>query len=185
MKKIMILLAVPFLMVSCSKESPKDNAQKFLNAYYTSDMDAAMEVGTSETKEFLAEIKKLIEANPFPDSIKELQKQVKIEIAENGVEVMDTTATVNYTIIPPASTGAPSLNKSLKMVKSDGKWLASYTYMDYMNEMQAEMQEMQQQSQAADSTLNAMEEVDETVQNEANKQQQATESATEEAAPAE
>ncbi len=166
MKKLLILLAVPFVLVSCSKKGPKENAQKFLSSYYTSDIDGAMTVSTEETKEFLGEIKKLVEANPFPDSILALQKKVKIEIADNGVEVIDTIANVSYTIIPPAETGAPNLNKMLKMVKKDGKWLASYTYMDYMNEMQAEMQELQKQTEAADSTMSGMEQMEEAVEQE-------------------
>ncbi len=184
MNKSLLTFAVFAILAfaSCSKTSPEANAEKFLNAYYTFDIDAALEVSSDETKDFMNMIKGMIAQNPIPDSIMETFKETKIEIHKKDISMTgDTMASIPYTLTMPEKSMVPPMEKTLKMVKRDGKWLAQYTMLDAMAENQQAQQELQGEQESIENTSETIKAADSAIQESAEKPETPEEATTEEA----
>lgn len=131
MKKILLSLTAVFAMaltlVSCSSNSPKAAAEKWLNSFYHLDYEAAKSVSTEATKQQLDMMGQLM--GMMPDSAKEQAKKIKIEIKD--VKEEGDKATVTYTMTDEKGTAAPG-TQTLNMQKENGKWLAAWNKQDQM-----------------------------------------------------
>ena len=130
MKKILLsfstLLMASMLLVSCSKNSPKDVANTWLTGFYHLDYEAAKKVSTEDTKAMLMQMSAL--GAMAPDSVKKEAKGIVVTIGD--VKEDGDKATVSYTIAQNGK-AAPSQNTPpLKLVKKDGKWLVQFTKSD-------------------------------------------------------
>lgn len=121
MKKILSFVAlIAVFAVSCSSNSPKAAAEKFLNSFFHMEYKEAKEVSTEETKKVLDMIEQF--STMMPDSSKQSAKKIKIEIKD--VKEEGDKATVTYT------TSESTQEQKLTMVKQNGKWLANYSKQD-------------------------------------------------------
>lgn len=125
MKKVLLsvasVLMLAVVLVSCSSNGPKANAEKFLNAFHHMDYATAKEVSTEETKKQLESFESIMSSMANP-AMKEEAKKIKVTVKEPKVD--GEQATVEYTLSNDPSP------KTLKMVKQNGKWLAQWSKMD-------------------------------------------------------
>lgn len=124
MKKVLFSVAALFVMAltlsSCGGGGPKANAEKFLNGLYHMDYAAAKEVSSEETKKQVDAFEQM--STMMAQNGKDEAKKIKVDVMEPKVE--GDNATVEYKL-----SNDPTV-KTLKMVKKDGKWLASWSKMD-------------------------------------------------------
>jgi len=134
MKKFLLsaltLCAMSLALVSCST-GPKDNAEKFLNSFFHGEYAKASELATPAAK---SQLDMLVQfAGNTPDSVKKELQRIKIEVTD--VKEEGDNATVTYTVKDPENKGADMGNQKLKMVKTEGKWLADWSKQDMMGGM--------------------------------------------------
>lgn len=123
MKKIWSLLmavVVSFSLIGCSKESPKEIAEKFTNAIYQRDYAAAMSVATDESKKQLDMLAQL--SREFPQT--EDAKNIKIKMGREEISKDGNRATVFYT------TSESSIEQRVNLVKVNDKWLVEWNKSD-------------------------------------------------------
>jgi len=119
MKKLILSIAVLAVctLFSCgggNSSNPNEVAKSFLTAMNKADYEAAKKLGTDDTKKLLDMTATF--AAMMPDSIKKLSAAKKVEtIGEPKIE--GDKATVSY-----KESDSPE-QKSLSLVKKDGKWL--------------------------------------------------------------
>lgn len=125
MKKITLsiatMLVLAVMLVSCKGGGPKANAEKFLNSFYHMDYAAAKEVSTEDTKKQLESYESIM-GSMIQQNAKDEAKKLKVDVKEP--KVTGDNATVEYTVSNDPSP------KTLKMVKTNGKWLAQWSKMD-------------------------------------------------------
>lgn len=125
MKKVILsvtaMLVLAVTLVSCGGGGPKANADKFLNGFYHMDYAAAKEVSTEDTKKQLESYESIM-GSMVQQNAKDEAKKLKIDVKEP--KVTGDNATVEYTVSNDPSP------KTLKMVKTNGKWLAQWSKMD-------------------------------------------------------
>lgn len=131
MKKILLSFAAMLMLAvsisSCSSNSPKASADKFLTSFYHMDFETAKTMSTDDTKKMLDMMAQF--SSMVPDSAKETAKKIKVNIKD--VKEEGDNATVTYTASDPAS-GTDGTEQKLKMVKQSGKWLAQWSKQDGM-----------------------------------------------------
>lgn len=124
MKKVFFSLVAVFALaiglVSCSSNSPKASAEKFVNGLTHMDYEAAKSVSTEDTKKMLEMMQQLTAM--MPDSVKENAKKEKVTIGKE--EINGDKATVTYT------TSANATEQKLNLVKQNGKWLVQWSKND-------------------------------------------------------
>lgn len=124
MKKVLSSVAALFVMAltltSCGGGGPKANADKFLTSLYHMEYAAAKEVSTEETKKQVDAYEQMM--TMMQQNAKDEAKKIKVDVMEPKVD--GDNATVEYKL-----SNDPTA-KTLKMVKKDGKWLASWSKMD-------------------------------------------------------
>ena len=135
MKKILLSLAAVFVLAvavtSCSSNSPKAAADKFLTNLYHMNYKEAKEVATEDTKKMLEMMESF--SAMMPDSAKENAKKIKLDIKD--VKEEGDKATVIYTT--SESTG----DQKIDLVKQNGKWLVQYSKQDEAAGMEEPMEE--------------------------------------------
>ena len=134
-------VAIAFTMVSCSTNSPKSVADKFLTDFYHMDFDAAKKVSTDDTKKMLDMFQQL--ESMMPDSTKQQLKKIKVDV--KGVKEDGDKAIATYV------TSDNPKEQTLHLVKQNGKWMAQWSKQDQMNDAGA----ADQQPMGADSTGSA------------------------------
>ena len=117
---VLALFVMAVTLVSCGGGSPKASAEKFLNGLYHMDFAAAKEVSTEETKKQVEAYEQMM--GMMQQNAKDEAKKIKVEVMEPKVEGDNATIEYKLSNDPTART--------LKMVKKDGKWLASWSKMD-------------------------------------------------------
>lgn len=117
---VVALLVMAVGLVSCGGGGPKASAEKFLNGLYHMDFAAAKQVSTEETKKQVEAYEQMM--SMMQQNAKDEAKKIKIDVMEPKVE--GDNATVEYKLSNDPTT------RTLKMVKKDGKWLASWSKMD-------------------------------------------------------
>jgi GH25 family lysozyme M1 (1,4-beta-N-acetylmuramidase) len=124
MKKVFFSLVAVFALaislVSCSSNSPKASAEKFVNGLTHMDYEAAKSVSTEDTKKMLEMMQQLTAM--MPDSVKENAKKAKVNIGKE--EINGDKATVTYT------TSENPTEQKLNLVKQNGKWLVQWSKND-------------------------------------------------------
>lgn len=119
-----VALTLVMSLVSCDSNSPKPIADKWLNGLYHLDYKSAKEVSTDDTKQLLETLEQF--STIYPDSVKEEMKKIKVDIKD--VKEEGDKATVTYT-----TSDEPS-EKTLNLVKQNGKWLVKWTKQDQMGD---------------------------------------------------
>ncbi len=122
------LLVGAVVFTSCSSNSPKAVADKFLTAFYHMEYEEAKKYSTDETKSQMDMMSQI--SGMMGDTAKQEAKKMVIDIKD--VKEEGETATVTYAIkdVPGKETAAGT--QTLKMVKQKGKWLASWNKQDMM-----------------------------------------------------
>ncbi|MCB0697004.1 MAG: DUF4878 domain-containing protein [Chitinophagaceae bacterium] len=115
-------------LASCTDNSPKAVAEKFLNAFYHKDYEKARSVSTEKTIELVNLMEQF--SIQQPDSVKQNAKLIKIEIVD--VKEEGDKATVIYT-----ASNEPGEQK-LRLEKQNGKWLVSHSKQDDLDEEPSE-----------------------------------------------
>lgn len=130
MKKFLLATAAIFVMaivfVSCSSNSPKASADKFLTSFWHMDYEAAKTVATEDAKKQLDMMQQI--SAMIPDSAKQQAKKIKIDIKD--VKEEGDNATVTYTVSNEEHKADDAGMQTLKMVKQNGKWLAAWSKND-------------------------------------------------------
>ncbi len=126
MRKIVCSIAAAILMAftlqSCSTNSPKAAADKFLTSFYHMDFDEAKKVSTDDTKKMLDMLQQLTPM--MPDSSKQQLKKIKVDL-KTVTQSGDTASVIYVTSDNPK-------DQTLHMIKKDGKWLAQWSKQDSM-----------------------------------------------------
>lgn len=136
---LIAVIAVCTVLLSCSSNSPKVAAEKFLTSIYQLDYNGAKSVSTDDTKKML-DMYEQFTLN-LPDSMKQQFKKIKIDV--KSVKEEKDNATVTYT-----TTDFPK-EQTLHLVKQNGKWLAHWTKEDTKTD---QMDQGTDQSAMGDST---------------------------------
>jgi hypothetical protein len=139
---IVAVLALAVSLVSCSNNSPKASAEKFLNGLNHMDYEAAKSVSTEETKKMLDMMSQLTAM--MPDSTKENAKKVKVTMGKEDVN--GDKATVSYT------TSEDTTSRNLTLVKQNGKWLVQWSKNDNGGGNNEDMNAAPAQEAPADTT---------------------------------
>lgn len=129
MKKALLSIAAICLLAisitSCSNNSPKASADKFLTSLYHMEYAKAKEVATDDTKKLLDMMEQF--SSVLPDSSKQSAKKIKVDIKD--VKEEGDKATVTY-----VTSESPNEQK-LDMIKQNGKWLVQWSKQDGGNDM--------------------------------------------------
>lgn len=131
------ILVVVVTLTSCSSNSPKSVAKKFLTSFYQLDFDAAKKVSTDDTKKMLDMFQQL--APMMPDSSKQQLKKIKISIKDEKTE--GDKSTVTYV------TSDNPKDQTLHLVKQNKKWLVQWSKQDQLNDAGAPPEDQQQVDQ--------------------------------------
>lgn len=132
MKKLLLSLAAVCLiamsLVSCSSNSPKASAEKFLTNLYHMDYKEAKTVATEDTKKILDMMEQF--SSMMPDSAKDNAKKIKVTIKDEKID--GDKAVVTYT------TSESTTEQKVDLVKENGKWLVKYSKQDGGGDMSEE-----------------------------------------------
>lgn len=132
MKRILLplvaVVALSVSLISCSSNSPKASAEKFLNGLMHYDFEAAKSVADSNTRNMLDMIASFSSA--MPDSVKAKSKDIKVDIKD--VKEEGDKATVTFV------TSKMKEEQTLNLVKENGKWLVKMSKNDSAPAMDAE-----------------------------------------------
>jgi GH25 family lysozyme M1 (1,4-beta-N-acetylmuramidase) len=120
LSSFLAIIAICAVLISCSSNSPKVTAEKFLSCIYQLDYNGAKSVATDDTKKMLDMYEQFTQN--LPDSMKQQFKKIKIDV--KSVKEEKDNATVTYT-----TTDFPK-EQTLHLVKQNGKWLAHWTKED-------------------------------------------------------
>lgn len=136
-KQFLLFVSILFTTVAfmaCSSNTPKDTAEKFLNAFYHMDYDVAKSLATEESKATIDLFAQFATAM-MPDSIKTEAKKIKIVVKD--VKVDGDKAVATYTTSEDGNKTERKLNL-IKMgdedKKNKGKWLAAWSKQDSMTD---------------------------------------------------
>ncbi len=144
MKTLLLGLVLLFSLGSHAQQNDKKdvevNAYSFLITYYRFDVSGAIPYSDDETIDFLDIIQGMLDQNPIPDSLLSVFQETEITLHNKDTRIMGDSARVYYTLILPEKAEIPPMEKSLKMVKKGGLWLAHYTMMDAMADNKAAME---------------------------------------------
>ncbi len=120
LSSFLAIIAICAVLISCSSNSPKVTAEKFLTSIYQLDYSGAKSVSTDDTKKMLDMYEQF--TMNLPDSMKQQFKKIKIDV--KTVKEEKDNATVTYT-----TTDFPK-EQTLHLVKQNGKWMAHWTKED-------------------------------------------------------
>lgn len=120
------LLVGAVVFTSCSSNSPKSVAEKFLTAFYHMEYEEAKKYSTEETKGQMDMMSQI--SGMMGDTAKQVAKKKVVDIKD--VKEEGEAATVTYTVKEEAGKEATDGIQTLKMVKQKGKWLASWNKQD-------------------------------------------------------
>jgi hypothetical protein len=129
------------LFSSCSKDGPKDVAQKFLSAFARMDFDEAKKYATPATGKLFDMLSAASDLTP--DSVKK-RMESSFEIVKE-YKRSDTLAIVLYHI------KNSDTDQTLNVVKRDGKWLVNVSKEEFNSrelEVPAEEEEMEADTSA-------------------------------------
>ncbi|HQE11289.1 MAG TPA: DUF4878 domain-containing protein [Flavipsychrobacter sp.] len=140
-KQLLTFIGALFLtigFVSCNSNTPKETAEKFLNAFYHMDYDGAKSLATNDSKATIDLFAQFATAM-MSDSMKAEAKKIKIEIKDEKIE--GDKATITYT----TSEDGNKLERKLNLIKQgegekkdNGKWLVAWSKQDSMTDTEGE-----------------------------------------------
>lgn len=141
LSSLIIIALCALTFASCNSNSPKKVAEKWLTNFYHMDYKAAKETSTEKTKSVLDMLEQL--GAMLPDSQKQNAK--KIQITVKDVKEEGDKATATYTVSDEPQ------EKTIGLVKENGKWLVNYTKQDEMDEGNMEEPDMTEEPAMSDT----------------------------------
>ena len=144
-RKYFLFYLLLSLITGCSKDSPKDVAQKFLSASARMDYDEARKFATPATEKLLEMLSAASELTP--DSVKK-RMEASFEIVKE-YKRNDTLAVVLYHL------KNSDTDQTLNVVKRDGKWLVNVSKEEFNSrelDIPAEEEEMETDTMNAPSS---------------------------------
>jgi ElaB/YqjD/DUF883 family membrane-anchored ribosome-binding protein len=142
LRPLLLLAFLSLMMVSCSKNTPKEVAKTWLTGFNHMDFEDAMKLSTQDTKNLLNSLEELTKG--VSDSGKTEVKKIKVSIKD--VKEEGDKAVVTYT-----SSDNPTEQK-LNLVKENDKWLVQFTKTDLVGVMPKDEDVPVEETPAADST---------------------------------
>ncbi len=142
LRPLLLLAFLSLMMVSCSKNTPKEVAKTWLTGFNHMDFEDAMKLSTLDTKNLLSSLEELTKG--VSDSGKTEVKKIKVSIKD--VKEEGDKAVVTYT-----SSDNPTEQK-LNLVKENDKWLVQFTKTDLVGVMPKDEDLPVEETPAADST---------------------------------
>lgn len=141
-RPLLLVAILSLMLVSCSKNSPKEVAKTWLTGFNHMDFEDAMKISTQDTKNLLSSLEELTKG--VSDSGKSEVKKIKVSIKD--VKEEGDKAVVTYT-----SSDNPTEQK-LNLVKENDKWLVQFTKSDLVGVMPKDEDAPAEDAPAADST---------------------------------
>ncbi len=141
LRQLLLLSSVSVLLISCSKNTPKEVAHTWLTGFNRMDFEQAMKLSTPDTKNLLSSLMELTEG--VTDSGKAELKKITVTI--NDVKEDGDKAVVTY-----ISSDNP-VEQKLNLVKQNDKWLVLFTKTDLVGVIPKD-ENNNVQPEAADST---------------------------------
>jgi ElaB/YqjD/DUF883 family membrane-anchored ribosome-binding protein len=142
LRPLLLLAFLSLMLVSCSKNTPKEVAKTWLTGFNHMDFEDAMKLSTQDTKNLLNSLEELTKG--VSDSGKTEVKKIKVSIKD--VKEEGDKAVVTYT-----SSDNPTEQK-LNLVKENDKWLVQFTKTDLVGVMPKDEDVPVEETPAADST---------------------------------
>lgn len=144
LRLFLFVAIIPFALMSCNKNNPKDVAYTWLTGFNQMDFEQAMKLSTNDTKNLLSTLEELTAG--VSDSGRTELKKIKVtikDVKEDGDKAM-----VTYT-----STDNPN-EQILSLVKQNDKWLVQFTKTDLVGTLPqaTEEDDMSEVAPATDST---------------------------------
>lgn len=141
-RPLLLVAFLSFMLVSCSKNTPKEVAKTWLTGFNHMDFEDAIKLSTQDTKNLLSSLEELTKG--VSDSGKSEVKKIKVSIKD--VKEEGDKAVVTYT-----SSDNPTEQK-LNLVKENDKWLVQFTKSDLVGVMPKDEDAPAEDAPAADST---------------------------------
>jgi hypothetical protein len=151
LRPLLLLAFLSLMLVSCSKNTPKEVAKTWLTGFNHMDFEDAMKLSTQDTKNLLSSLEELTKG--VSDSGKTEVKKIKVSIKD--VKEEGDKAVVTYT-----SSDNPTEQK-LNLVKENDKWLVQFTKTDLVGVMPKDEDVPVEETPAADSTTTTTDSVKE------------------------
>ena len=143
LRLLLFVVIVPFALMSCNKNNPKDVAHTWLTGFNQMDFEQAMKLSTNDTKNLLSTLEELTAG--VSDSGRTELKKIKVSIKD--VKEDGDKAMVTYT-----SSDNPN-EQVLSLVKQNDKWLVQFTKTDLVGTLPqtTEGEEMSEEVPTTDS----------------------------------
>ncbi len=143
LRLLLFVVIVPFALMSCNKNNPKDVAHTWLTGFNQMDFEQAMKLSTNDTKNLLSTLEELTAG--VSDSGRAELKKIKVSIKD--VKEDGDKAMVTYT-----SSDNPN-EQILSLVKQNDKWLVQFTKTDLVGTLPqtTEGEDMSEEVPTADS----------------------------------
>ena len=147
LRLLLFVAIVPFALMSCNKNNPKDVAHTWLTGFNQMDFEQAMKLSTNDTKNLLSTLEELTAG--VSDSGRAELKKIKVSIKD--VKEDGDKAMVTYT-----SSDNP-YEQILSLVKQNDKWLVQFTKTDLVGTLPqtTEGEDMSEEVPTADSAATA------------------------------
>lgn len=140
---LVIACMAAITLAGCSSNSPKPVAEKFLVSFWHMDYKGAKPYADSATIQ-LIEMLETMSTN-MPDSDKQNAKKVVVTVKDEKM-INDSSAVVTYT------TSEIKEEKTLRLVKKNGKWLVNLTKNDSAMDEPEQQPDTTQTIESADTT---------------------------------
>lgn len=143
LRQLLFVAIIPFVLMSCNKNNPKDVAHTWLTGFNQMDFEQAMKLSTNDTKNLLSTLEELTAG--VSDSGRTELKKIKVSIKD--VKEDGDKAMVTYT-----SSDNPN-EQVLSLVKQNDKWLVQFTKTDLVGTLPqtTEGEEMSEEIPTTDS----------------------------------
>jgi hypothetical protein len=147
MNKVFSVLSIAFMaaivLAGCTSNSPKPVAEKFLNSFWHMDYKDAKTVSDSATIQMIEMLETM--STTMADSDRQDAKKISVTVKDEKL-INDTSAVVTYI------TSEIKEEKTLRLVKKNGKWLVNLTKNDNTLDEPQQQPDTTQTQETADTT---------------------------------
>jgi len=123
MHSCLALVLIGVVLVSCSKNSPKEVAYNWLTAVNHLDFESAKKLSTADTKNLLSALQQL--TDKVSDSNKNDLKKVTVTIKD--IKINGDKAVATY-----YASDSPTKEQTLNLIKEAGNWHVQFSKVDVM-----------------------------------------------------
>lgn len=147
MNKVFSVLSIAFMativLAGCTSNSPKPVAEKFLNSFWHMEYKDAKTVSDSATIQMIEMLETM--STTMADSDRQDAKKISVTVKDEKL-INDTSAVVTYI------TSEIKEEKTLRLVKKNGKWLVNLTKNDNTLDEPQQQPDTTQTMESADTT---------------------------------